>query len=142
MQRFRIVVAGTLVSAMTLVTSQVAAASPAGTPTQQSSAFCTTAQSLQSEIQSLAALAALMPIVASIGGNTGNQTVALVIRALALDQLGYQHRQLVRKELTVSLVNGLMWGTITGVLAFALYPQGALRDSEPAVKASIQEVVR
>ena len=38
-------------------------------------------------IQQLAALAALMPIVASIGGNTGNQTMALVIRSLATDQV-------------------------------------------------------
>ena len=42
-------------------------------------------------ISSVVALAALMPIVASMGGNTGNQTVALVIRALALDQLREQH---------------------------------------------------
>ena len=80
----------------------------------------------ETTITSIVALAALMPIVASIGGNTGNQTVALVIRALALDQLRDQHRQLVRKELTVSLVNGLMWGTITGILAFALYHDAAL----------------
>jgi magnesium transporter len=72
-------------------------------------------------IASVVALAALMPIVASIGGNTGNQTVALVIRALALDQLRDQHRQLVRKELTVSLVNGCMWGAVTGLVAAALY---------------------
>ena len=80
----------------------------------------------ETTITSVVALAALMPIVASIGGNTGNQTVALVIRALALDQLRDQHRQLVRKELTVSLVNGLMWGVITGILAFALYHDAAL----------------
>jgi magnesium transporter len=67
-----------------------------------------------------------MPIVASMGGNTGNQTIALVIRALALDQLREQHGQLVRKELTVSLVNGLMWGAVTGGLAFALYHNLAL----------------
>ena len=67
-----------------------------------------------------------MPIVASIGGNTGNQTVALVIRALALDQLREQHGQLIRKELTVSLVNGLTWGAVTGLLAFALYRNAAL----------------
>jgi magnesium transporter len=77
-------------------------------------------------IASVVALAALMPIVASMGGNTGNQTVALVIRALALDQLREQHGQLVRKELTVSLVNGLMWGAITGALAFVLYHDLAL----------------
>ena len=77
-------------------------------------------------IASVVALAALMPIVASMGGNTGNQTVALVIRALALDQLHEQHAQLVRKELTVSLVNGLMWGAVTGLLAFVLYRDAAL----------------
>ena len=77
-------------------------------------------------ISSVVALAALMPIVASMGGNTGNQTVALVIRALALDQLREQHGQLVRKELTVSLVNGLMWGAVTGLMAFALYGSAAL----------------
>jgi magnesium transporter len=77
-------------------------------------------------IAGIAALAALMPIVASIGGNTGNQTIALVTRALALDQLRDQHRQLLRKELTVSLVNGLAWGTVTGLLAMALYRNAAL----------------
>jgi magnesium transporter len=77
-------------------------------------------------IASVVALAALMPIVASIGGNTGNQTVALVIRALALDQLRDQHAQLIRKELTVSLVNGLTWGAVMGLLAFAVYRDAAL----------------
>ena len=77
-------------------------------------------------IASVVALAALMPIVASIGGNTGNQTVALVTRALALDQLREQHAQLVRKELTVSLVNGLTWGAVTGLLAFAVYRDAGL----------------
>jgi hypothetical protein len=53
LRRFRIVVAVTLVSAMTLLTYQVASAGPAGTPTQSSSSFCATAQSLQGEIQTL-----------------------------------------------------------------------------------------
>jgi magnesium transporter len=77
-------------------------------------------------ITSVVALAALMPIVASMGGNTGNQTVALVIRALALDQLREQHQRLVRKELTVSVVNGLTWGLVTGALAAAAYRDLAL----------------
>ena len=80
----------------------------------------------EATISSVVALAALMPIVASIGGNTGNQTVALVIRGLALGQLRDQHAQLVRKELTVSLVNGLMWGGITGLGALVLYHDLAL----------------
>ena len=47
----------------------------------------------EGSIAQLAALAALMPIVASIGGNTGNQTVALVIRGLALSQLNRGNMQ-------------------------------------------------
>jgi hypothetical protein len=53
LHRFRIVVAAALVSAMTLVTYQVASAGSTRTPAQSSSSFCTTAQSLQGEIQSL-----------------------------------------------------------------------------------------
>lgn len=53
MHRFRIVIAAALVSSMTLVTYQVASASSIGAPAQSSSAFCTTAQRLQREIQSL-----------------------------------------------------------------------------------------
>ena len=72
----------------------------------------------ESTIQSLVALATLMPIVASIGGNTGNQTVALVIRALALDQLQPDSRRhLLRKELIVGLVNGLAVGDLVGLFA-------------------------
>ena len=58
-------------------------------------------------IQQLAALAALMPIVASIGGNTGNQTMALVIRSLATDQVQPNRaRRVLNKELTIGVVNG------------------------------------
>ena len=47
----------------------------------------------ESTIQEFVSLATLMPIVASIGGNTGNQTVALVIRGLAFDQLTDERRR-------------------------------------------------
>jgi magnesium transporter len=77
-------------------------------------------------ITQLVALAALMPIVASIGGNTGNQTVALVIRALALDQLGDTQGRLARKELTVAMINGVTWGLVVALLAFWLYRSVAL----------------
>ena len=78
-------------------------------------------------IHRLAALAALMPIVASIGGNTGNQTMALVIRAIATDRIQRgQTRQLVWKELIVSLVNGVCWGLAIGLVAAALYASVAL----------------
>ena len=73
-------------------------------------------------IEQLVALAALMPIVASVGGNTGNQTVAVVIRGLALEQIQGGHtRYLVYKELMVSLLNGLMWGGLMGLFAWGIY---------------------
>jgi hypothetical protein len=53
LHRFRIVIAAALISAMTLVTYQVASAGPTPTPAQSSSSFCATAQSLQGEIQGL-----------------------------------------------------------------------------------------
>ncbi|WP_437760106.1 magnesium transporter [Sorangium sp. So ce1389] len=76
----------------------------------------------ESTIQDLVALAALMPIVASVGGNTGNQTVALMIRGLALDRITRANtRHLLQKELFVSLMNGAVWGTVVGLVAAVLY---------------------
>ncbi|MDY6956102.1 MAG: magnesium transporter [Pseudomonadota bacterium] len=78
-------------------------------------------------IERLVALAALMPIVAGIGGNTGNQTSALIIRALALDQLNDNNTQrLIRKEIRVALLNGLVWGSVVGAVAYGLYGNPAL----------------
>ena len=76
----------------------------------------------EGSIERLAALAALMPIVASIGGNTGNQTVALVVRGLALSQLNESNRRyLVRKEIGISLLNGVVWGLLMGGVTLLLY---------------------
>ena len=76
----------------------------------------------EGSIEKLAALAALMPIVASIGGNTGNQTVALVIRGLALSQLNESNRRyLLRKELSISALNGAVWGLLMGAATWLLY---------------------
>jgi magnesium transporter len=78
-------------------------------------------------IRDLSALAALMPIVASIGGNTGNQTMAIMIRALAGDQVrGSGMMRLLNKELLVGLLNGSIWGLVVGVVAIALYANYAL----------------
>ncbi len=73
-------------------------------------------------IEKLVALATLMPIVASIGGNTGNQTMALVIRALSLNQLGGALlRKMLLKELLIAAMNGAIWGTALGAVTFAIY---------------------
>jgi magnesium transporter len=76
----------------------------------------------EGSIAQLTALAALMPIVASIGGNTGNQTVALVIRGLALSQLNARNMLfLLRKELAIGVINGVLWGIVMAAATLVLY---------------------
>ena len=73
-------------------------------------------------IEKIVALAALMPIVAGIAGNSGNQTMALVIRALALGRLNASNiGRLLGKEVSVALMNGVLWGGIAGAFAWWLY---------------------
>lgn len=81
----------------------------------------------EGSIEKLAALAALMPIIAGIGGNSGNQTTALIIRGLALGQINPANtRRLMLKELGVALLNGVVWGMAVGVFAWILYDNVAL----------------
>jgi magnesium transporter len=73
-------------------------------------------------IEKLVALATLMPIVAGIGGNSGNQTITMIVRAMALDQVSANAiRRLWRKELGVALFNGVVWGGVIGIVAAMLY---------------------
>ncbi|MGY8627574.1 magnesium transporter [Chromobacterium violaceum] len=73
-------------------------------------------------IAQLVALAALMPIVAGIGGNSGNQTITMIVRALAMGQMQLgQAGRLWRKELGVSVINGMVWGGVIGAVAWLLY---------------------
>ena len=81
----------------------------------------------EGSIEKLAALAALMPIIAGIGGNSGNQTITLIIRGLALGHITTANaRRLVLKEISVALLNGLVWGSVVGVFAWLLYDYPAL----------------
>lgn len=76
----------------------------------------------EGSIGKVVALAALMPIVAGIGGNSGNQTTTMIVRGLALGQIsGSNMRSQVSKELGVALVNGLIWGGVLGGITYALY---------------------
>lgn len=76
----------------------------------------------EGSIEKIVALAALMPIVAGIGGNSGNQTITMIVRALALGQLqGGYSKKLLLKELNVSLINGLAWGSVIGIATWMLY---------------------
>lgn len=81
----------------------------------------------EGSIEKLVALAALMPIVAGIGGNSGNQTITMIVRAVALGQITREHaRALIRKEILVALINGLVWGGVMGLVAMMLYKDVAL----------------
>lgn len=76
----------------------------------------------EGSIEKVVALAALMPIVAGIGGNSGNQTTTMIVRGLALGQISsHNMKALIKKELGVALLNGLVWGGVLGVIAFILY---------------------
>ena len=81
----------------------------------------------EGSIAQLVALAALMPIVAGIGGNSGNQTTTMIVRAHALGQIqGGYWAKLLSKEIGVALLNGVVWGTLLGALAYAFYGSIAL----------------
>ncbi len=73
-------------------------------------------------IERVVALAALMPIVAGIAGNSGNQTMTLFIRSIALGQITAKNAsRIVAKELGIAGLNGLVWGSVAGAFAWWLY---------------------
>jgi len=81
----------------------------------------------EESIVHLVALATLMPIVAGIGGNSGNQTITMIVRAIALGQIQAPYwMKLVVKELGVAALNGVVWGVMLGVIAYVLYGNVAL----------------
>ncbi|MET1022914.1 MAG: magnesium transporter, partial [Pseudoxanthomonas sp.] len=83
--------------------------------------------SFEGTISKLVALAALMPIVAGMGGNAGTQVLALMVRGLALGQIaGANVYVLLRKELGVALINGLGLGTLLGLIVLVWFRQPGL----------------
>ena len=74
-------------------------------------------KTFEGTIEKVAALAALMPIVASMGGIAGTQTVTLIIRGLALGQVQWSNaRWLLFKEIAVGGLNGLLWAVVVGAV--------------------------
>lgn len=72
----------------------------------------------EATIDQIVALAVLMPIVASMGGIAGTQTLTLAIRGIALGQLsGNNSRWLIIKELAVGGINSIIWGVVVGLIA-------------------------
>ncbi len=76
----------------------------------------------ESTINSMVALAVLMPIVASMGGNAGTQTLTVVVRQLALGEIsqGDAFRS-IKKEVAISLMNGLIFALVMGTIAWAWF---------------------
>ncbi len=73
-------------------------------------------------IQSLVALAILMPIVASMGGNAGTQTLTVTVRQMALGDIENEDaKKTIYKEVIISLVNGLLFATVIGIIAYVWF---------------------
>jgi magnesium transporter len=69
-------------------------------------------------LSSMVALAVLMPIVASMGGNAGTQTLTVVVRQLTLGDISHSDaKRIIIKEVSISLLNGFLFAIIMGVIA-------------------------
>jgi len=76
----------------------------------------------ESTLEKVVALAILMPIVASMGGIAGSQTLTIMIRGLALGQVGPTNaRTLMNKEILVSIMNSLIWSVVVAGIAAAWF---------------------
>lgn len=74
------------------------------------------------EISKLVALAVLMPIVASMSGNAGSQTLTIAVRAIATKELGFANfKKVLIKEVLTALINGLVFGFITLLASYLFY---------------------
>lgn len=78
-------------------------------------------------IEKVVALAALSPVVASMGGNTGMQALTVIIRGIALGQIeGANARALIMRELCIAAINGALWGLVIAIIAFFWFGQSLL----------------
>jgi len=69
-------------------------------------------------LEKVVALAVLMPIVASMGGIAGSQTLALIMRGMALNQVSRSNQLwLLKKEVSIGLMNGLLWAVVIAIVA-------------------------
>src|SRR3546814_13199175 len=88
-------------------------------------------------ISRLVALAVLMPIVASMGGNAGTQTMAVAVRALATNQLTQSNTiRTITRELRIAIANGFTLGVLIGLGVYIIY-----REPEQIGRASCRERV-
>lgn len=81
----------------------------------------------EATLEQLVALAVLMPIVASMGGIAGSQTLTLVIRGLALGQVQTGNlRLLFNREMGISAINGVLWAVVIGALVYLWFGNAML----------------
>ena len=92
-------------------------------------------------IERVVALAILMPVVASMGGIAGTQTLTIAIRGIALGQLGFHNaRALLGKELMVGAINGLVWAAVVAAIA-ALWFRDAMLGAVVAAALLLNTLV-
>lgn len=78
----------------------------------------------EATLQQIVALAVLMPIVASMGGIAGSQTLTLAIRGLALGQISDENtRWLAIKEVSIAAINGVVWAVVVGIMSWLWFGQ-------------------
>ena len=71
--------------------------------------------------------AVLMPIVASMGGNAGTQSLTVMVRQLALGEIGWsESRSAILREFTVSMLNGVIFAVVMGVIALLWFNDAKL----------------
>ncbi len=81
----------------------------------------------ESTLQAYVALAVLMPIVASMGGNAGTQSLTVVVRQLALGEIAkHDAMRTIKKEVLLSLGNGLLFALVIGVIAWIWFSEPML----------------
>lgn len=79
------------------------------------------------EIEKLVALAVLMPIVASMGGNTGSQALAVTVRKLSLNEVEFKDaKKVILRESGISLLNGFIFAIIMSIIAFIWFKTAML----------------
>ncbi|MBN2963867.1 magnesium transporter [Sulfurospirillum sp. T05] len=78
-------------------------------------------------IQAYVALAVLMPIVASMGGNAGTQTLTVTVRQLALGDIDFQNaKSTIVKEVSIAGINGVIFALVMGAIAFLWFHEAML----------------
>lgn len=81
----------------------------------------------ESTIAKVAVLAAIMPIIAGLGGSAGSQTLSVVIRSIAMGELRLRDSHpIIKKQIAVGLINGVLIGTIAAVFVYVILHNWAL----------------